>query len=223
MDYQLAVMIGVAIAAFFGVSYYLHRAGYLQKLRKTTRPAGASIPSIDLERRGTVLKQVTDFELERAKREVKTLLLEKELVTGAITRLYEAEASGKISREDREKLSSKYREQLRDIETKLSDLNLVIEVGELENLRQELVQLFERKISQIETRLKEARAQLEAIRGPQPPSAEEERIKPKPIVEEKRVERRKKAPESEADSKIKEIREEVLDALARLEQIDLEG
>ncbi|MFN3621404.1 MAG: hypothetical protein ACK4TI_00775, partial [Nitrososphaerales archaeon] len=151
-------------------------------------------------------------------REVKTLLLEKELVTGAITRLYEAEASGKISREDREKISGKYREQLREIEAKLSDLNLIIEVGELENLRQELVDLFERKIAQIETRLKEARAQLEAIKGLQPTSIEEP--KQKVALEEKKVERRKKTSESEADSRIKEIKEEVLDALARLEQID---
>lgn len=208
------------IAILLGVSYYLYRARYTKK-RTETKPK-VNITQLDFKNRGTLGKQVTDLELEKAKREVKTLLLEKELVTGAITRLYEAEASGKISREEREKLSGKYREQLREIETKLSDLSLIIEVGELENLRQELVDLFERKIAQIETRLKEARAQLEAIKGLQPTHVEEE-LKPKAIVEEKKVERRKKASESEADSKIKEIRDEVLDALARLEQIDLEG
>ena len=214
----VAAAVGVAIVvAASGVSYYLYRKRFAWKSERTQ----PSAPRLDLRSRGAVGKQVTDLELERAKREIKTMMLEKELVTGAITRLYEAEASGKIGREDRERLTAKYREQLREIEAKLSDLNLIIEVGELENLRQELLNLFERKIAQIEDRLKEARTQLEALRGIQSQPVEEP--KPKVSVEEKKIERRKKPPESEAESKIKEIREEVLDALARLEQIDLEG
>ena len=207
---------GIVVAA--SVSYYLYRMRAAQ--RKQTQPSVVTPPRLDLKSRG-VEKQVTEVELERAKRELKILLLEKELVTGAITRLYEAEATGKIGREDRERLSAKYKEQLREIEAKLNDLNLIIEVGELENLRQELLNLFEKKIAQIEDRLREARAQLEALRGVQQPVTEEP--KAKTTVEEKKVERRKKPPESEAESKIKELREEVLDALARLEQIDLEG
>ncbi len=217
---MVASIVAGGIAAALGASYYLYRAKYSQKIKATPPTKKVNITSLDLGSSGVVENKVTDLELKKAKREVKTLLLEKELVSGAITRLYEAEASGRISREDREKLSAKYRDQLREIEAKLSDLNLIIEVGELENLRQELVDLFERKIAQIETRLKEARAQLEAIKGLQPT---QEETKPKAAPEEKKVERRKKASESEADSKIKEIREEVLDALARLEQIDLEG
>jgi hypothetical protein len=207
---------GIVVAA--SVSYYLYRMRAAQ--RKQTQPSVVTPPRLDLKSRG-VEKQVTEVELERAKRELKILLLEKELVTGAITRLYEAEATGKIGREDRERLSAKYKEQLREIEAKLNDLNLIIEVGELENLRQELLNLFEKKIAQIEDRLREARAQLEALRGVQQPVTEEP--KAKTTVEEKKVERRKKPPESEAESKIKELREEILDALARLEQIDLEG
>jgi hypothetical protein len=207
---------GIVVAA--SVSYYLYRMRAAQ--RKQTQPSVVTPPRLDLKSRG-VEKQVTEVELERAKRELKILLLEKELVTGAITRLYEAESTGKIGREDRERLSAKYKEQLREIEAKLNDLNLIIEVGELENLRQELLNLFEKKIAQIEDRLREARAQLEALRGVQQPVTEEP--KAKTTVEEKKVERRKKPPESEAESKIKELREEVLDALARLEQIDLEG
>ena len=215
----VAAAIGGGIVAAISVSYYLYRTKSTQ--RKQAQSSAPTLHKLDLRGRGIVEKQVTEVELERAKRELKTLLLEKELVAGAITRLYEAEAAGKIGREDRERLSAKYKEQLREIEAKLSDLNLIIEVGELENLRQELLSLFEKKIAQIEDRLKEARAQLEALRGLQQPATEE--VKPKATVEEKKVERKKKPPESEAESKIKEIREEVLDALARLEQIDLEG
>ena len=214
----VAAAVGGGIVAAISISYYLYRTRFAQA--KQAQPSVTSPPKLDLRSRSVVEKQVTDVEMERAKRELKTLLLEKELVTGAITRLYEAESTGKIGREDRERLSAKYREQLREIEAKLTGLNLVIEVGELENLRQELPALFERKIAQIEDRLKEARAQLEVLRGlPQPI----EEPKPKVGAEEKKVECKKKPTESEAESKIKEIREEVLDALARLEQIDLEG
>ena len=215
----LAAAIGGGIVAAISVSYYLYRTKSTQ--RKQAQSSATTLHKLDLRSRGMVEKQVTEVELERAKRELKTLLLEKELVTGAITRLYEAEAAGKIGREDRERLSAKYKEQLREIEAKLNDLNLIIEVGELENLKQELLNLFEKKIAQIEDRLKEARAQLEALKGLRQPATEE--AKPKVTVEEKKVERKKKPHESEAESKIKEIRDEVLDALARLEQIDLEG
>jgi len=166
-------------------------------------------------------KLIHDFELEKARRDLKTLVLEKELLSSAITRVYEAESAGKISKDERERLSSKYREQLRTVETQLGDTGLVIEVGELENLRRELVKLFERKLDQIESRLKEAKPRLENVKTF---SVEAASIKePKTETTEKKTERKARAPESEADEKVKAIRKEVLDALARLEQMDLEG
>ena len=47
--------------------------------------------------------------LEKSKRELRTLVLEKELVSAALTRLYEAEVAREITRDEREILGSKYK------------------------------------------------------------------------------------------------------------------
>ena len=110
---------------------------------------------------------------------------------------------------------------MKNVEGKLGDVELLIEVSELENLRTELVGLFERKIEQIESRLGEARIRLDQIRGDEIPAVKVPIIEK---VEDKKVEKRKpKTAEAQVDEKVKAIRNEVLEALARLEQMDIEG
>lgn len=156
-------------------------------------------------------------ELEKARKELNALLLEKELLSSALTRVYEAEVQNKITKEEREQLSNKYREQLKSVEEKLSNAELLIEVGELENLKTELISLFERKMGQIENRLNKAKARLEEIRTPiqkVPAQAKTEQKEEKPKI---------KTEEAKVEDKVKALREEVLQALDRLEQIDIEG
>ena len=166
-------------------------------------------------------KSVEETEMVRARRDLKTLLLEKELMAGALTRVYEAEAEGKITKGEREQLADKYREQLKVVEERLGDIELMIEVGELENLRIELVGLFEKKMGQIENRLNEAKVRLDQIKGVKMPPAESVVLEK---VEDKKMEKRKATvAESKVDNKVRALRNEVLEALARLEQIDVEG
>lgn len=211
VDYP-SILLGLAVGAAGAsiVSYSI--------LKKP--PAGKSAlkevyaPKIPIE-----AKLIPKAELDKSRREMKTLLLEKELLAGAITRLFEAEADNKITKTEREQLVAKYREQLKSIQQKLGNVETYIEVGELEGLRDELVNLFETKIGNIENRLQDARVRLEQLRGPLVP------IEPAPELEkpvERKVEKSKPKEESEADRKVRELRDEVLEALARLEQIDIE-
>ncbi len=165
-------------------------------------------------------RTVEERELDKKRRELKSLLVEKEMLTGAITRVFEAEAEGRITRDEREHLSSRYREQLSGVEEKLGNAELYIEVGELERLREELVNLFQKKIEQIERRLEETRNRVQGIKpsaGPTPLLKEEKAV-------EKKEEKKKVKPETaEVDERVKALRDEVLEALARLEQMDVEG
>lgn len=168
----------------------------------------------------TILKE----ELEKGKSDYKALKLEKELLAGALTRVFEAEAKGKISKAERDMLVQKYREQIKQVDAKIADLEIVVEVGELENLRSELVNLLETKIAQVERRLDDARARLEQVKGP-PPIIIQEGEKPvAEQAEEKKTEKPKPSKkEPSVDDKVKDVRNEVLEALARLEQMDIEG
>ena len=119
-------------------------------------------------------------------------------------------------------ISKRYSDQIKDLQAKLKDVELIVEVGELEGLRSELVTLFEGKIQNIETRLDAAKQRL----GPAAPQAPKKEA-PTPRLEkatdlERVVERRSKPEMSESEKRVKEIRDEVMDALTRLEQIDIE-
>jgi hypothetical protein len=149
-------------------------------------------------------------------------MVERDLLSSAMMKLYEAETEGRITREEREMISKRYSDQIRDLQSKLKDVELVVEVGELEGLRNDLVSLFEEKIQNIEARLEVARQSL----GPAaPPPAKKEAA---PRAErgtelEKVVEKRAKSEMTEAERRRKEIMDDVMSELARLEQIDMEN
>lgn len=109
---------------------------------------------------GTPKRLIPKDQLERGKKELRTLIVEKELVSAALTRLYEAEASGEITKEEREILGSRYRDELKALHSKITGLDVFVEVGDLETLRDQLLRLVGEKIEAIEKRIE--RTQLEA-------------------------------------------------------------
>jgi hypothetical protein len=164
---------------------------------------------------------VTSADLEKSRREMRTIMVERDLLSSAMMKLYEAETEGRITREEREMISKRYSDQIRDLQSKLKDVELIVEVGELEGLRNDLVSLFEGKIQNIEARLDVARQRL----GPAaaPPVKKEAAPKVEKGTElEKVVEKRAKSELTEAERRRKEIMDDVMGELARLEQIDIE-
>ena len=164
---------------------------------------------------------VTSADLERSRREMRTIMVERDLLSSAMMKLYEAENEGRITREEREMISRRYSDQIKDLQSMLKDVELVVEVGELEGLRGELVTLFESKIQNIETRLDTAKQRLGVTA--QPPEKKEVAPKVEKATDLERVVERRARPEmSESEKRVKQIRDEVMDALTRLEQIDIE-
>ena len=163
-------------------------------------------------------------ELERSRREMRTIVLERDLLSSALMKLYEAETEGRITKEEREMITKRYTTQIKSFESKLKDVELVVEVGELERLRDDLMSLFREKVQNIEARLEQAKERL----APPAPELERAREAQARRVEraddlEKVIERKTARPEvSEAERRVKAIRDEVMEALTKLEQIDLE-
>ncbi len=157
---------------------------------------------------------------------MRTLMLERDLLSAALTKVYEAESDGQITREEREIIARKYSSQIREFEAKLRDKELIVEVGELEKLRDELVSLFREKIQNIESRLDQAKERLQPVRQ----EVRQEPPRPTRVVTsiaqtedlERVVERKSpaKRDDSEGEKRVKALRDEVMDALAELEQID---
>jgi hypothetical protein len=223
------LLIGVAAggAAGLGISYVsFYPRGRSRKVQVMRRDESGQLRK----------KTVTTDELETSKREMRTILLERDLLSAALTKVYEAENEGKITREEREMIAKRYSSLIHDLETKLRDKELVVEVGELEGLRDELVTLLREKIQNIESRLDQAKERLPAV------SQQEERgidasmtasgvrAKSASVVTaqsaqgeslERVVERKApKRDDTEGERRVRAIRDEVMEALERLEQID---
>ena len=222
------LLIGVAAGgvAGLGISYAaFYPRGRNKKVQVMQRDEGGQLRK----------KTVTADDLERSRREMRTLLLERDLLSGALTKVYEAENEGKITRDEREMIAKRYSTQIRDLESKLSDKELIVEVGELEGLRDELLTLFREKIQNIESRLDQAKERLPAVpqqqaRGTEAPMTASARAKSAATVSvssaqgedlERAVERKSpKRDDKEGERRVKAIRDEVMEALERLEQID---
>ena len=187
-----------------------------------SRPKPEKVVAVTRDTNGRMkTPTVSSSDLDRSRREMRTIMVERDLLSSALMKLYEAENEGRITREEREMISKRYSEQIKDLQAKLKDVELVVEVGELESLRNELVTLFEQKIQNIEGRLDVAKQRLGVVA----PEAIKKEAAPK--VDrgtdlERAVEKRARPEMSESERRVKEIREEVMEALTRLEQIDIE-
>lgn len=168
--------------------------------------------------------------LERSRREMRALTVERDLLSSALMKVYEAETDGRISKDEREMIAKKYSGQIKELGSKLKDVELVVEVGELESLKEELVTMFQEKIQNLETRLGQARERMEALApqaavAPTAPAPVKKEAQPRPEQAaelEKVVEKRAKPELSESEKRVKEIRNEVMEALTKLERIDVE-
>jgi len=228
----VALLVGLAVGAGGGAAI-----AYAAFYRRPPQPK-VEITQRDPNTGETRRNSVNLDELERSKREMRTLLLERDLLSAALTKIYEAESDGRITREEREMITRRYSSQIRELEASLRDKELVVEVGELETLRDDLLSLFKEKIQNIESRLDLARERLQPLRQDaraEVPRQMQRSVVPAAVVPvptmssvsstddlERVVER--KAParrdESEGERRVKALRDEVMEALAKLEQID---
>ena len=138
---------------------------------------------------GPPKRMIPKDQLEKGKKELRTLLVEKELVAAALTRLYQAEASGEITKEERETLGARYREDLKRLDKKIRGLDVFIEVGDLETLRDQLLRLVGEKIDAIEKRIERTQIQaqplIQEILERNSPKAKSPRLPETPSVEKK--------------------------------------
>jgi len=213
VDILTAVVAGVVGLGLGGlVSYYVFYSRAKPEKIVVARAEPGSSP---------VQTTVTTAELERSRREMRTIMVERDLLSSAMMKLYEAETEGRITQEEREMISKRYSDQIKDLQSKLKDVELIVEVGELEGLRNDLVSLFDGKIQNIDARLEVAKQRL----GPLAPAPAKKEAAPKVEREaelEKVVEKRAKAEMTESERRRKEIMDDVMGELARLEQMDIE-
>lgn len=171
---------------------------------------------------------VKESDASRSREILKVLTLEREIIGTALTTIYESEVQGIITRDERDRLIDKYSSDLKQLESRISEHQRIVDMFDLESAKNELTSSFHEKLSEIDKRLADLRQGI----APAPSlatAARTEAVKPseavglpsesglKPAVAELQDAKTK------TEKKMEAIREEVLKAMERLEQIESEG
>ena len=168
---------------------------------------------------------ITHTEAKRAQDELRTLEVEREILSYAIRRLYEAEAEGKINEEERERLGSIYKKRMTEIKDTITRSESLVALHELEGMQEDLLKLFSERLDDLNQKIEDLRSHLEIKQvkevplpspPPTPPSAPPKR-------ETKRRARPSPPRKTEAEERIEKIRAEIEKVLERLEQIETEA
>lgn len=179
------------------------------------------------------IETINESDASHSREILKVLTLEREILGTALTTIYESEAQGIITRAERDRLIDKYSADLKELESKISVHQHAVDLFDLESARKELLRSFRLKLHEIDKKLAELRPGF----TPSPPSITESESEHDAVpVETPQSSLQPNAQPSisatgpdikdstiGADKKIEAIRQEVLKAMERLEQIESEG
>lgn len=163
----------------------------------------------------------TSKETSRVSEDLSILNIEKEIISYALTHLYEAEAEGKITYNDRVNLVNKYSAEMQRLEEQIDERKLIVTLNELENAQEDVVKRLTNEFDNIEGNLEALPKEKNDL---QTKSFQE--VNPKGLVEQKVESNPSTVMEdfnkNKAEEKIKNIQDEVLKILERLEKLEIE-
>ncbi len=194
-------------------------------------------PEMELELRGLpfkVTKSVQSTDASHAKDELRILDLEREILSDAIRRLYEAHAEGKISEQERERLAGSYKSRMMVVKESMAKDETIVALHELESMQEDLMKLFSERFGELSSKVEDLRSKIEVkavkeipVQMPKSPMLEEPEEAGEEEEEETKKKRRKPSekpsPKTEAEKRIEEIRSEVEKVLDKLGQMEIES
>ena len=179
-----------------------------------------------------ITKSVQSNDASQAKNELRILDLEREILSDAIRRLYEAHAEGKISEQERERLASSYKSRMMAVKDSMAKDETIVALHELEGMQEDLMKLFSERFGDLSIKVEELRTKIDVqpipVKMPKPEMSEERETGEEEEGEKGKPKRRKKAPskpspKTEAEKRIEEIRNEVEKVLDKLGQMEIES
>jgi hypothetical protein len=226
----IIAIVSVVTIAIVIVIYAMRKLGKTPKETpgKAEEPDLAGLPF-------KITKSVQSNDASQAKNELRILDLEREILSDAIRRLYEAHADGKISEQERERLASSYKSRMMAVKDSMAKDETIVALHELEGMQEDLMKLFSERFGDLSTKVEELRAKIDVqpikeipVKMPKPETPEELDIGEEEEAEKGKPKRKKKAPskpspKTEAEKRIEEIRNEVEKVLDKLGQMEIES
>jgi len=212
---------------------------YAMRMRRKKPGETAVQPTMEREFRGLpfkVTKSVQSTDASQAKDELRILDLEREILSDALRRLYEAHAEGKISEQERERLASSYKSRMMAVKESMAKDETIVALHELEGMQEDLMKLFSERFGDLTSKVEELRSKIDVtsvkeipVQMPKPQMPEPEIGEEEEEEEEGEKSKKKKktpakpSPKTEAEKRIEEIRTEVEKVLDKLGQMEIES
>lgn len=184
---------------------------------------------------------ISTEEATKAREKLRTLELEREILSDAIRRLYEAQVEGKITEKERDTLAEGYKTRMLNVKEALSKNQSVVALQELEAMQEDLVKLFDDRFDELNMKIEEMRPKVQVEPEEEVPEIpvtieateeEEEVTEISPTgtdprstrIREKKLKPKTPAPpgKTDAEKRIDQIRAEVEKVLERLGQMEVE-
>jgi hypothetical protein len=188
-----------------------------------------------------ISKSVQGNDASHAKDELRILDLEREILSDAIRRLYEAHAEGKITEQERERLAATYKTRMNSVKDSIAKDETIVALHELEGMQEDLMKLFSERFGELSSKVEELRTRIDvkplkeikiqlptqtAAEKKEKPSEEEETEETERETEKprkrKKTEPEKPTAKTEAEQRIEQIRGEVEKVLDKLGQMEIE-
>jgi MFS superfamily sulfate permease-like transporter len=222
------IIVGVIIACSI-VIYAMRKRGKKEEKASEKEELQTGIEGYPFK----IVKSVPQEDASHAKEELRILDLEREILSDAIRRLYEAHAEGKITEKERERLAQTYKSRMMTVKDAISKNESLVALHELETMQEDLMKLFSDRFDELSSKIEELRSKAETkpikeiTIGPKKLTTETPSSEEKTEAEEKTKKRKKTAakpsPRTEAERRIEEIRAEVEKVLDKLGQMEIES
>ncbi len=175
-------------------------------------------------------KSVTESDVAKARERLRVSSLERDIIGDALTRIYEAEAKGLITENDRTQLVQRYKVDLKRVDAEVDTHKKVVDLHELESAKEDLLKSFYEKLMEIDVRISQIRPELAHLHSQEvklsAPTLQAAKVEAQPSTTSPPANNKEKPrdkPKNKAEERLEAIREEVLKAMERLEQIETEG
>ena len=211
-----AIALGAVVVAL--ITIYMMRSGKKKTSEEPLEvPETAAILPLKEER------TVTNFDAQKSRKELSLLDVEREILSYGIRRLYEAQAEGKISEKERERLAEGYKRRMLEIKDSISENESVVALHELEGMQEDLIKLFNERFDEINKKIGGLRVNQDIKPKPEGPKPSSALLSSQPETVMRKPRKLSKPKKTEAEERIDQIRAEVEKVLERLGQMETEA
>jgi hypothetical protein len=158
----IVLVVTVAVTASMSVLFGMRLRGKKPKTEEKSKNKHLKDPELEIPNISFRLsKSIKTNTASDAKDELRILDLEREILGDSIRRLYEAQAEGKITETERERLAVTYKNRMATIKESIAKDETIVALHELEGMQEDLMQLFSDRFGELANRVEELRGRID--------------------------------------------------------------